>query len=47
MGPGERADAMLDILDPGKQAEGFEIDLCLRVADGKLSCTGDTKPRTT
>ena len=35
LAPGERVDATLDILDPGKNAEGFEIDVCLRGADQK------------
>ena len=30
LAPGERADATLDIVDPGQDAEGFEIDVCLR-----------------
>ncbi len=41
LGPGERAEATLDILDPGKDAEGFEIDVCLRSADKKITCAGD------
>ena len=41
LAPGERADAILDILDPGKDAEGFEIDVCVRGADKKLLCAGD------
>jgi predicted Zn finger-like uncharacterized protein len=41
LAPGERVDAMLDILDPGKDAEGFEIDVCLRSADQSISCAGD------
>jgi hypothetical protein len=41
LAPGERADATLDILDPGKDAEGFEIDVCLRSIDQKISCAGD------
>jgi hypothetical protein len=41
MAPGERADATLDILDPGKSAEGFEIDVCLRGADRHLTCAND------
>jgi predicted Zn finger-like uncharacterized protein len=40
MTPGERADATLDIQDPGKDAEGFEIDVCLR-ADQTVSCAAD------
>jgi predicted Zn finger-like uncharacterized protein len=41
LAPGERVDATLDILDPGKDAEGFEIDVCLRGIDQKISCAGD------
>ncbi len=41
LAPGERADATLDIVDPGKDAEGFEIDVCLRGLDQKISCAGD------
>jgi predicted Zn finger-like uncharacterized protein len=41
LGPGERADATVEIEDPGKTAEGFELDVCLRGADGKIRCAGD------
>jgi predicted Zn finger-like uncharacterized protein len=44
LAPGERADATLDILDPGKSAEGFEIDVCLRGADRRVSCANDKVP---
>jgi hypothetical protein len=44
--PGERADATLDILDPGKDAEGFEIDVCLRGLGQKVSCAGDAAAQT-
>jgi predicted Zn finger-like uncharacterized protein len=46
LAPGERVDATLDILDPGKDAEGFEIDVCLRSADRKIACAGDAAPQT-
>jgi predicted Zn finger-like uncharacterized protein len=42
LAPGERVDATLDILDPGKSAEGFEIDVCLRAADRRVACANDT-----
>jgi len=45
LAPGERVDATLDILDPGKDAEGFEIDVCLRGADQKIACAGDAATR--
>jgi predicted Zn finger-like uncharacterized protein len=41
LAPGERADATLDIVDPGKDAEGFEIDVCVRGIEQKISCAGD------
>jgi Protein of unknown function (DUF3426) len=44
LAPGERIDATMDILDPGKNAEGFEIDVCLRGADKKVSCANDAAP---
>jgi predicted Zn finger-like uncharacterized protein len=46
LAPGERADATLEILDPGKNAEGFEIDVCLRGVDQKIACQGDVAPQT-
>jgi predicted Zn finger-like uncharacterized protein len=45
LAPGERADATVDIQDPGKSAEGFELDVCLRNADGRVRCAGDNAPR--
>ncbi len=48
LAPGERADASLRILDPGKNAEGFEVDVCLRSVDKRISCANavaaQTKP---
>jgi predicted Zn finger-like uncharacterized protein len=41
LAPGERVDAMLAILDPGKNAEGFEVDVCLRGVDKKIACAND------
>jgi len=41
LAPGERADATINILDPGKDAEGFEIDVCLRTADHRMACAND------
>ena len=45
LAPGERVDATLAILDPGKNAEGFEIDVCLRGVDRKVSCANDVVPQ--
>lgn len=41
MAPGMRSDATISIVDPGKNAEGFEIDVCLRAADRRIVCAGD------
>jgi len=41
LAPGERVDATLDILDPGNDAEGFEIDVCLRGIDQTIRCAAD------
>lgn len=41
MAPGMRSDATINIVDPGKNAEGFEIDVCLRGADRRIVCAGD------
>jgi hypothetical protein len=35
--PGQRADAEIRIVDPGKDAVGFELDVCL-AADGGVRC---------
>jgi predicted Zn finger-like uncharacterized protein len=45
LAPGERVDATLEILDPGKNAEGFEIDVCLRGVDKRIACQGDAAPQ--
>jgi predicted Zn finger-like uncharacterized protein len=45
LAPGERVDATLEILDPGKNAEGFEIDVCLRGSDQRIACQGDAAPQ--
>lgn len=38
---GERAEAAVDLQDPGKEAEAFEIDVCLRGADRMVTCAGE------
>jgi predicted Zn finger-like uncharacterized protein len=40
LGAGERIDAEIAIVDPGKDAVGFEIDVCLRDPDG-LKCASE------
>ena len=45
LAPGERVDATLAILDPGKNAEGFEIDVCLRGVDRRVACANDVAPQ--
>jgi len=46
LAPGERVDATLEIMDPGKNAEGFEIDVCLRGVDQRISCANDAAAQT-
>ena len=46
LAPGQQLDATLDILDPGKDAEGFEIDVCVRGPDKKVLCAGDAAAQT-
>jgi len=46
LNPGETVDAILNILDPGKEAEGFEIDVCLRGNHKKIICANDVAQRT-
>jgi hypothetical protein len=45
IGPGDRVDTTLDILDPGGNAEGFEIDVCLRDSERKIHCANDGAAR--
>jgi predicted Zn finger-like uncharacterized protein len=40
--PGQRADALIRIVDPGVEAVGFELDVCLP-ADGGVRCAGEIK----
>ncbi len=41
LAPGEKVDAVLNIVDPGKDAEGFEIDVCLPGEGTKIVCAND------
>ncbi len=43
--PGQRADAEIRIVDPGKDAVGFEMDVCLSMPDG-VRCANQTPPAT-
>ncbi len=43
LAPGARADADLSLADPGSQAVGFELDVCLARA-GALNCGTEAKP---
>ena len=38
---GDHVDAVIDVQDPGQNAEAFEIDVCVRSADKALACAGD------
>ena len=42
LGPGERADALIRIVDPGTEAVGFELDVCLPAAGG-VRCANPVK----
>ncbi len=41
--PGQRADAEIRIVDPGKDAVGFEMDVCLPVTGG-VRCANEATP---
>ncbi len=43
--PGQRADAEIRIVDPGKDAVGFEMDVCLPVPGG-VRCANEAPPAT-
>jgi predicted Zn finger-like uncharacterized protein len=42
IGAGQRVDADIAIVDPGKDAVGFEIDVCLRASPTRITCAGDS-----
>lgn len=42
LGPGARADALIRIVDPGPEAVGFELDVCLP-ATGGVRCSSQVK----
>jgi predicted Zn finger-like uncharacterized protein len=42
LGPGERADALIRIVDPGPEAVGFELDVCLP-ATGGVRCSSQVR----
>jgi hypothetical protein len=45
LAPGERVDATLDIQDPGRDAEGYELDVCLRASQPtRVVCAADNAP---
>jgi hypothetical protein len=46
LGAGRRIDAEVVIVDPGKDAVGFEIDVCLRDDEHRVSCANDPAPPT-
>ncbi len=43
LGPGQRADAEIRIVDPGKDAVGFEMDVCLPMTGG-VHCANEGQP---
>ena len=42
LGPGERADALIRVVDPGPEVVGFELDICLP-AQGGVRCANQIK----
>jgi predicted Zn finger-like uncharacterized protein len=43
--PGERVDAQMAFVDPGKNAVGFEIDACLPAPSARVHCANDAVAR--
>jgi hypothetical protein len=41
MAPGETARAELEVVDPGPDAYGFELDVCIETRPNELSCGND------
>ena len=41
MAPGETARAQFEVVDPGPDAYGFELDVCIEVETHVLSCGSD------
>jgi predicted Zn finger-like uncharacterized protein len=41
MSPGETARAEIEVVDPGPDAYGFELDVCIEVEANKLTCRND------
>jgi predicted Zn finger-like uncharacterized protein len=41
--PDQRIDTEVHVVDPGKAAEGYVIDACLRGDGGTVGCAGDTR----
>jgi Protein of unknown function (DUF3426) len=41
MSPGETARAEIEVVDPGPDAYGFELDVCIEVEANKLTCRSD------
>jgi predicted Zn finger-like uncharacterized protein len=44
--PDQRIDAEVHVIDPGRAAEGFELDACLRDEGGTIGCANDVRRRT-
>ena len=43
--PGERVDAQMAFVDPGRAAVGFEIDACLPALSARVHCANDAAAR--
>lgn len=45
LGPDQRIDAELHVVDPGRKAIGFIIDACLRAENGAIGCSQELRLR--
>jgi hypothetical protein len=41
MSPGETARAEIEVVDPGPDAYGFELDVCIEVEASLVTCGAD------
>ncbi len=43
LAPGQRIDAEMAFMDPGPSAEGFEVDACLDLQEGRVVCANEAR----
>ncbi len=44
LGPDQRVDAEVIVVDASRKAEGFELDACLRAVGGATQCASEQGP---